>query len=151
MIVSNTEIEQAKFASYFATYNSCLQKSSGGVLTSYPCYLNQFFFYMCVAPDEMFACPVPLLRLSQLLEGAVVVTLCQNEAYVKCQMDIDSSISLTEQAGKIRLIELTHQWYSINLIAPAFSVSEMWWSMSIGHFTFASFWQRITTTAPFND
>ena len=36
-------------------------------------------------------------RLSQLLKGAVVVTLCQNEADVKCQMDIDSSISLTEQ------------------------------------------------------
>ncbi len=47
-------------------------------------------------------------RLSQLLKGAVVVTLCQNEAEVKCQMDIDSHISLTEQAGKIRLTELTH-------------------------------------------
>ncbi len=34
------------------------------------------------------------------------MTLCQNEADVKCQMDIDSSISLTEQAGKIRLTEL---------------------------------------------
>ncbi len=44
-----------------------------------------------------------IVRLSQLLKGAVVVTLCQNEADVKCQMDIDSSISLTEQAGKIRL------------------------------------------------
>ena len=31
-------------------------------------------------------------HLSQLLKGAVVVTLCQNEADVKCQMDIDSSI-----------------------------------------------------------
>ncbi len=29
------------------------------------------------------------------------MTLCQNEAEVKCQMDIDSHISLTEQAGKI--------------------------------------------------
>ncbi len=46
--------------------------------------------------------------MSQLLKGAVVVTLYQNEADVKCQMDIDSSISLTEQAGKIRLTELTH-------------------------------------------
>ncbi len=34
------------------------------------------------------------------------MTLCQNEAQVKCQMDIDSQISLTEQAGKIRLTEL---------------------------------------------
>ena len=50
-----------------------------------------------------------VMRLSQLLKGAVVVTLCQNEAEVKCQMDIDSHISLTEQAGKIRLAELTHQ------------------------------------------
>ncbi len=48
------------------------------------------------------------MRLSQLLKGAVVVTLCQNEAEVKCQLDIDSHISLTEQAGKIRLTELTH-------------------------------------------
>ncbi len=44
--------------------------------------------------------------LSQILKGAVVVTRCQNEADVKCQMDIDSQISLTEQA--------------ISLIAPAF-------------------------------
>ncbi len=34
-----------------------------------------------------------IIRLSQLLKGAVVVTLCQNEADVKSQMDIDSSIS----------------------------------------------------------
>ena len=30
-------------------------------------------------------------RFCQVLKGAVVVTLCQNEADVKCQMDIDSS------------------------------------------------------------
>ncbi len=35
------------------------------------------------------------------LKGAVVVTLCQNEADVKCQLDIDSHTSLTEQAGKV--------------------------------------------------
>ena len=40
-------------------------------------------------------------RLSQLLKGAVVVTFCQNEAEVKCQMDIDSHISLTEQVIKL--------------------------------------------------
>ena len=50
------------------------------------------------------ACYESYHRLSQLLKGAVVVTLCQNEAEVKCQMDIDSHISLTEQAGKIRLV-----------------------------------------------
>ncbi len=42
------------------------------------------------------------IRLSQVLKGAVGAILCQNEADVKCQMDIDSSISLTEQAGRIR-------------------------------------------------
>ncbi len=50
--------------------------------------------------------PFILHRFCQVLKGAVVVTLCQNEADVKCQMDIDSSISLTEQAGKIRLLVL---------------------------------------------
>ncbi len=50
--------------------------------------------------------PDCLLRLSQLLKGAVVVILWQNEADVKCQMDIDTHISLTEQAGKIRLTKL---------------------------------------------
>ena len=44
-----------------------------------------------------------MARFCQVLKGAVVVTLCQNEADVKCQMDIDSSNSLTEQAGEIRL------------------------------------------------
>ncbi len=57
---------------------------------------------------------VGVIRLSQLLKGAVVVTLCQNEKDVKCQMNIDSSISLTEQAGKIRLI------------FPACSEDEIW-------------------------
>ncbi len=42
---------------------------------------------------------------NQSLKGAVVVTLCQNEADVKFQMDIDSHISFTEQTGKIRLTE----------------------------------------------
>ena len=74
-------------------------------------------------------------RLSQLLKGAVVVTLCQNEADVKCQMDIDSSISLTEQAGKI----------------PAWSVDEVGWSIFIGNCTSASFRQRVAPTAPFKD
>ncbi len=58
-----------------------------------------------------------MIRLSQLLKGAVVVTLCQNEADVKCQMDIESSISLTEQAGKIRL--------------TACSVVEIWWKFPL--------------------
>ena len=82
--------------------------------------------------------------MSQLLKGAVVVTLCQNEADVKCQMDIDSHISLIEQAGKIRLTELS-------LIAAAFSVGDDLVEISLGNYTSASFWQRVTTTAPFND
>ena len=44
-------------------------------------------------------------RNYQSLKGAVAVTLCQNEADVKCQMDIDSQISLTEQARKIRQMQ----------------------------------------------
>ncbi len=60
-------------------------------------------------------CTLVNYRLSQLLKGAVVVNLCQNEADVKCQMDIDSHISLTEQAGKIRLTELTHQFEILHL------------------------------------
>ncbi len=44
-------------------------------------------------------------RLSQLLKGAVVVTFCQNEAEVKCQMDIDFHISLTEQVQSV--------WFSL--------------------------------------
>ncbi len=44
--------------------------------------------------------------LSQTYKGAVVVTLCQNEADVKFQMDIDSHISITEQAGKIGLTSI---------------------------------------------
>ena len=43
-----------------------------------------------------------------LIKGAVVATLCQNEAEVKFQMDImdiDHHISTTEQAGKIRVTE----------------------------------------------
>ncbi len=75
-----------------------------------------------------------IARNNQSLKGAVVVTLCQNEADVKCQMDIDSHISLTEQAGKIRLTEL--------------SISEL--EISIGNYTSASFWQRVAPTAPFN-
>ena len=80
-------------------------------------------------------------RLSQLLKGAVVVTLCQNEADVKCQMDIDSHISLTEQAGKNQG----------GLIFPAWSLNETWWSISMEHFSSASLWQRIVPTAPFKD
>ena len=41
-----------------------------------------------------------------ILKGAVVVTLCQNEADVNFQMDIDHHISITEQAGNMRLIDL---------------------------------------------
>ena len=39
--------------------------------------------------------------LSQILKGAVVVTLSQNEADVKFQMDIDQQISPTKQAGLV--------------------------------------------------
>ncbi len=60
-------------------------------------------------------------RNNQSLKGAVVVALCQNEAEVKCQMDIYQYIS----------------------------PDEIWWSISIGNFTSASFWQRVTTSAPF--
>ncbi len=44
-------------------------------------------------------------RFCQILKGAVVVTLCQNEAEIKIQMDIDHHISPTEKAGAMRLIE----------------------------------------------
>ena len=40
---------------------------------------------------------------NQSLKGAVVVTLCQNEADVKFQMEIDSHISLTEQGVGVNL------------------------------------------------
>ena len=46
------------------------------------------------------------------------------------------------------LPDLTHR---TSLIFPACSVSEMEESMSIWHFTSASFWQSVTTTAPFNN
>ena len=45
-------------------------------------------------------------RNNQSLKGAVDVTHGQNEAEVKCQMDIDQYISPTEKAGAMRLIEL---------------------------------------------
>ncbi len=94
-------------------------------------------FYLSMADNDVNS----ELRLSQLLKGAVVVTLCQNEADVKCQMDIDSSTSLTEQAGKIRL----------SLIFPAWSVDEFWWSISREDFSSASFWQMVVPTAPLYD
>ncbi len=47
---------------------------------------------------------------------------------------IDHQISFTEQAGKI----------------PAWSVDEIWWSISMENFTSASFSQRVVPTAPFN-
>ena len=56
---------------------------------------------------------------NQSLKGAVVVTLCKNEADVKCQMDIDSSISLTEQVR------------SVSLIFPACSEVEIWGKFSL--------------------
>ncbi len=65
--------------------------------------------------------------LSQILKGAVVVALCHNEAEVKFRYNV-KQISLT-----------------------TCSVSEIWESMSIWHFTSASFWQSSTTTAPFKD
>ncbi len=45
----------------------------------------------------------------QVLKGAVGGTLGQNEAEVKFHMEIGKHISSTEQAGKIRLTELSHQ------------------------------------------
>ncbi len=44
------------------------------------------------------------MRNNQSLKGAVVATHCQNEAELKFSMEIDHQISLTEEAGKIRLI-----------------------------------------------
>ncbi len=60
-------------------------------------------------------------RNNQSLKGATVVTHCQNEAEVKFQMDIDQQIRLTITNAKL-----------------------------IWNCTSASFWQRVTTTAPFN-
>ncbi len=48
-------------------------------------------------------------------------------------------ISPTEQAGKIRLI------------FPAWSVDEIWWSLSMENFSSALFWQRVVPTAFFKD
>ena len=98
-------------------------------------------------------------RNNQSLKGAFVVTLCQNETDVKCQMDIDSHISLTEQAGKIRLTELTHLWHLLSIsLMSKFSQSDFpclfcGWDMveiSLGNYTSASFWQRVAPTASFN-
>ena len=50
------------------------------------------------------------------------MTLCQNQAEVKFQIEIDHHVSPTEKAGAMRLIDL---------IFPACSVGEIWWSMSI--------------------
>ncbi len=74
-------------------------------------------------------------HFSQVLKGAVGASLCQNEADVKIHMEIDHHISSTDQAGKIL----------------ACSVSEIWESMTIWHFISASFWNMVTTTAPFKD
>ncbi len=51
-----------------------------------------FLFQTAEVYRPMF---LSLSRLSQVLKGAVGTTICQNEADVKCQMDIDSHISLT--------------------------------------------------------
>ena len=69
-------------------------------------------------------------RNYQSLKGAVVMTLCQNEADVKCQMDIDFQISLTELA----LFSL-QKWPVLG---------------ALSHLTSASLWQRVASTAPFN-
>ncbi len=84
-------------------------------------------------------------RNNQSLKGAVIVTLCQKEADVKFQMDIESHVSLTEQAGKIRLMRKFSQ-----SDFPCLFCGWDWWSMSIWNFTCASFWKRVTTTAPFS-
>ena len=63
------------------------------------------------------------VRFCQVLKGAVGTTLCQNEAEVKFQLEIDHQISPTEKVGAMRLI--------VSLIFPACSVSEIWESMSM--------------------
>ncbi len=71
------------------------------------------------------------------------MTLCQNEADIKCQMDIDSSISLTEQAGKIKLFSQS----DFPCLFWGWNLGEI----SIGNYTSASFRQRVAPTAPFKD
>ncbi len=41
-----------------------------------------------------------VMRLSQVLKGAVGTTLCQNEAELIFQMEIDHQISTTDKAGQ---------------------------------------------------
>ncbi len=50
-----------------------------------------------------------LYRFSQVLKGAVGMTLCQNERGLEFSMEIDHQNSFTDQAGKIRLTELINQ------------------------------------------
>ncbi len=84
-------------------------------------YENQILSYMINGDGDLY--PMvrwPTDRNNQSLKGAVVVNLRQSEADVKCQMDIDSHISLTEQARKIS-----------SLIAPASSVGEVLWKFPL--------------------
>ncbi len=64
--------------------------------------------------------------------------LCQNEAEVKFQMDIDQNISPTEKAGAMRLIGLATLGEKIPI------------EIHYCSFTSETFWQRVTQTAPFN-
>ncbi len=65
--------------------------------------INQFTPSPSIYTNEFHHC------FSQVLEGAVVVVLCRNEAEVKFHVEIDHHISSTDQAGKIRLTELAQQ------------------------------------------
>ena len=58
----------------------------------------------------MLSSHVFYMRNNQSMKGAVVVTFSQNEEDVIFQMDIDSHISLAEQAGKISLVLVLFLW-----------------------------------------
>ncbi len=55
---------------------------------------------------------------------------------------------LTHRTSRENQTDLT---YSVSLIFPACSVSEMWWKLEIGNFHSSSFWRRIVPTARFNN
>ncbi len=72
---------------------------------------------------------VTMVRLSHLLKGAVGTPLRQNEAELKISVEID------------------HQNSDFPCLFCRWDLLEI----SLGNYTSASFWQRITPTAPFKD
>ena len=88
---SNTQFRKSGFRSDSNQIRTCIRISLIGMLPKAPHWLSPTL-------------TVP--RNNQSLKGAVVVVLCQNEAEVKCQMDIYQHISLREKAGAMRLIVL---------------------------------------------